>query len=415
MVTDVKDELWSVNADGGGARRLTSGNHDRDPRWSPDGARIAFARNDDIYVINADGTGLTNLTASKAEADSEAQWTNDGKNLLYLSDAMAEIDGKRMETGARVMSRDVQTGKVRMVLDSGYNVEDIVMTPERNDLMYLRASAVDAKGEILDDDEYNPAILALNLTTGERRTVFKLNKITVGDRTLQDVVRGPDFFVIRADNTDFSDDDVALVRGGAVTFLPNLRRVEDLSPGGRQVLLSGISGELNKWCIQVYDIEARRIVAEIKTGITVPAELEANNHLIKGKQLASTAKYLAAIVEFSESIRLQPALLDALYQRGLSYGQAGEPTSAIADFSAAIKLNSVHAESFLHRAALYQNLGEDEKARNDYGSAAIFFRRPSKKAFAYRKYAELLRKAGLGAMADDAEKDAAKYDTKKDD
>ena len=61
------DELFVMNADGSGARRLTwtraawaSVFHDN-PSWSPDGRRIVFDRNDDgpdgIYVINANGRG----------------------------------------------------------------------------------------------------------------------------------------------------------------------------------------------------------------------------------------------------------------------------------------------------------------------------------------------------------------------
>lgn len=59
------DELFVVNADGSGVRRLTwtrtalSRVFHENPSWSPDGRRIVFDKNDDgpkgIYVVNANG------------------------------------------------------------------------------------------------------------------------------------------------------------------------------------------------------------------------------------------------------------------------------------------------------------------------------------------------------------------------
>src|SRR6185436_20562504 len=60
-------DVYSMNSDGSGKRRLTSGAGDStQPAFSADGQRIAFdsnrAGNWDIYAMNADGSGVTRLT-----------------------------------------------------------------------------------------------------------------------------------------------------------------------------------------------------------------------------------------------------------------------------------------------------------------------------------------------------------------
>ncbi len=88
-------ELW-LYPTGFGARtaakprRLTAGDKDSDPRWSPDGARIAFTakRKDDdepqIYVIAPDGGEATPLTKIATGA-SAIKWFPDGRRIAFVS------------------------------------------------------------------------------------------------------------------------------------------------------------------------------------------------------------------------------------------------------------------------------------------------------------------------------------------
>jgi len=71
-------------------RRLTAGDKDSDPRWSPDGSRIAFTakRKDDaeaqIYLIAPDGGEATRLT-DLATGASAIKWFPDGKRIAFVS------------------------------------------------------------------------------------------------------------------------------------------------------------------------------------------------------------------------------------------------------------------------------------------------------------------------------------------
>jgi TolB protein len=60
-------DVWVMNADGGGARRLTrEAAIDVSPFWSPDGKQIAFASDragtPQLYAMNADGTQVRRIT-----------------------------------------------------------------------------------------------------------------------------------------------------------------------------------------------------------------------------------------------------------------------------------------------------------------------------------------------------------------
>jgi Tol biopolymer transport system component len=82
-------ELYVMNADGSGKRRLTRTRaSEHDAAWSPDGTRIVFARTRDderddfeLYVVNADGTCERQLTDNTAE-DHAPAWTGAGEGPL---------------------------------------------------------------------------------------------------------------------------------------------------------------------------------------------------------------------------------------------------------------------------------------------------------------------------------------------
>jgi Tol biopolymer transport system component len=70
--------IYSVNASGGGLRRLAAGST---PAWSPDGMGIAFVRGDDVYSIASDGKGERKLTKTKRSTRGLLSWSPDSMRI----------------------------------------------------------------------------------------------------------------------------------------------------------------------------------------------------------------------------------------------------------------------------------------------------------------------------------------------
>ena len=113
--------LFVLNLATGATRRVGAAGDwfDEEPRWSPDGRRIAFSStrgqkgNLDIFVMAADGTNVTRLTDHPA-AEQGPVWAADAKSLFFTGerDGRGEIyrvwlDDKRVDRVTRGIDRAI--------------------------------------------------------------------------------------------------------------------------------------------------------------------------------------------------------------------------------------------------------------------------------------------------------------------
>lgn len=132
-------DLFAISVADGGIQRIATGSpSDGNPRWSPDGRQIVFARSEtysagavpDLYVINADGTDERNLTNTPEYDENWPAWSPDGTQILFSSDRPnPDVPGRVVaelatEKDLYVMDAD-GSNLTRLTSDPGYEVHGV--------------------------------------------------------------------------------------------------------------------------------------------------------------------------------------------------------------------------------------------------------------------------------------------------
>jgi len=137
----VRKDIWVVNRDGTGLRRLTDDPAiDEQPAWSPDGSKIAFrstrgGTDADIWVMNADGGNQVNITADESSANMNEEhpaWSPDGSRIAY--NALVRPTGH----GELWLMRADGSGKQRLTSDVNIYDWDPTWSPDGNRIAFVR-------------------------------------------------------------------------------------------------------------------------------------------------------------------------------------------------------------------------------------------------------------------------------------
>jgi len=121
--------LFRMPVTGGPVAALTTGQrvHEFAPVWSSDGSRIAYTVDSedagaDVWIMNADGTGKRRLTSS-AEQERAMAWAAEDSEVYYLNGLFG------------VSAVSVATGAIRQVFDGDLAVRDLSFSRDRSMLV----------------------------------------------------------------------------------------------------------------------------------------------------------------------------------------------------------------------------------------------------------------------------------------
>jgi tricorn protease len=131
---EARGELFTVPAKNGPTRNLTntSGIHERSPKWSPDGKKIAFIGDatgeDEIYLIDQDGSGTPRqLTRDADTYKYDLAWSPDGKRILWSDKKL------------RLQYVDVASREVKPVARaSAWEIRSYTWSPDSQWIAYAR-------------------------------------------------------------------------------------------------------------------------------------------------------------------------------------------------------------------------------------------------------------------------------------
>ena len=93
------EQLWVMNTDGRGLKKLDEGDHITIEEWDPKGKKILYTiyiykdeqpdRND-LWVVNSDGTGKKRIAEYVPKHSSVAHWSPDGSKIAFESEHFGE-------------------------------------------------------------------------------------------------------------------------------------------------------------------------------------------------------------------------------------------------------------------------------------------------------------------------------------
>jgi Tol biopolymer transport system component/imidazolonepropionase-like amidohydrolase len=234
MVFDMLGDIYSVPIEGGEARALTSGiEWDYQPRFSPDGEKIAFvsdrAGGDNLWIMNADGSEPHAVTDEAEHLVHNPSWSPDGQ---YLA-------GRK----GYYSTRSIASGEIWMFHAGGGNGVNLVKRPHAENDQKNRAEPV-----FSPDGKY--VYYSADITPGTTwqynknavGSVFAIKQLELANGETTTLVSGPGGAIRPTPSPDGNMLAYLKRREGLVTQI----MVKDLSSGLEQLVFDGFERDLQE-------------------------------------------------------------------------------------------------------------------------------------------------------------------------
>jgi len=136
--TGEETDLFVVQADGSGLRRLTHDGGSGAASWSPDGSKIVFARYEqtqtsDLFVMNPLGSEVTRLTETPGISEAEARWSPDGSKIAFEASGIGQDGVYVMDANGsnvvRLTAPEMDSSSPDWSPDGSQLVFDVTPTP----------------------------------------------------------------------------------------------------------------------------------------------------------------------------------------------------------------------------------------------------------------------------------------------
>jgi len=254
-------EIWTIKTDGSAAQRLTQDFNDGHPHFSPNGKQIVFVRDLYLWLINADGSNLRRVSDTKGAFSHGAVFSNDGQSLFFVrpaetkftAEALAKEPLIALAGGDVLVQYDLQTQKERVLLDESYNVQQAIVNPNNDNVIFVLCTALDNNGKPQFLGEKVIAVVHLQ-GAPELRTVFAPDK----EHTLSQVCISQTNNAVMASTKGKYGDDVFLIENGALQKVDGLGNLGDISRDGKIIVGTGLDDKI-QWQIVFYNIDAKTL------------------------------------------------------------------------------------------------------------------------------------------------------------
>jgi len=227
------ENIFLADTRTGSRKQLTSSSNDRVPRWSPDGKRIAFQSQRsgrwEIWLMNADGTGARQLTSTgTVQGVVNPVWAPDGRRLAFS------------EQGGHVSILDL----AKRQANGSFAITSLPPPPKNGNVFFAKhwSPCGELAGSLHRPDGMTLGIAIQNVKTGEitqvtsdggeapnwlhdctslvyRTTDHSLNVVDTLTKTIQPLRLGPSFHV---------SDSIGVTREGDWLFFTDMASETDV-------------------------------------------------------------------------------------------------------------------------------------------------------------------------------------------